>query len=191
MVIKGDAYHAFVQGLIFASKIPHHSEVFYYQKPHGGLLTKQSALDHIEIGARPVIFATTEDWNIAVTHFTWNPKGEEYYEPQAHNLKTLLSFLEDKPPHILCGDMNIPRGINPLHPQLVENYQDVIPSIYTSSLDSSLHRCGKDPEKNMLFTDFMVDYLLLQQSYTATDVKLHFGVSDHAAVVATLERTTP
>ena len=68
-------------------------------------------------------------------------------------------------------------------------YTDTIPANYTSSLDKTLHRKGDDPSRAHLFTDFMVDYLFTKPDYQASDVRLEFGISDHAAVVATISKT--
>jgi endonuclease/exonuclease/phosphatase family metal-dependent hydrolase len=50
------------------------------------------------------------------------------------------------------------------------------------------HRIGHLPEKQNLFTDYMVDYVFTQAPYTAHDVELVFDLSDHAAVVATISK---
>jgi hypothetical protein len=64
----------------------------------------------------------------------------------------------------------------------------MVPAHYRSSLDNNLHRLAEKPELAHLFTDYMVDYLLVQPPYHAHDVRLEFGVSDHAAIIATLSR---
>jgi len=80
--------------------------------------------------------------------------------------------------------MNTPRGINPSYPDLVAHYTDHIPPAYTSSLDRALHRLGTNPEKTQLFDSFMVDYLLSTPEFITNDVRLQFGLSDHAGIVA-------
>jgi exonuclease III len=125
---------------------------------------------------------------IATTHFTWTPDGEKPNDYQNSDMTKLLEYLKPVSPHCLCGDFNIPRHHNFLYNKLLEVYTDTIPSQYTSSLDPSMHKLYSNPERKHLFTDFMVDYLFTQPPYNATDVRLEFGLSDHAAVIATLKK---
>ena len=80
--------------------------------------------------------------------------------------------------------MNIPRHHNFLYEKFLEQYKDNIPAEYKSSLDKSMHLFGNDSEKNVLFTDYMVDYIFSQAPYRVQNVRLEFGISDHAAVIA-------
>lgn len=174
-------------GLLFASKDTHTATTHYYYRPEldKDLILKET-YPHIEI-SHPVIFANVQNINIAATHFTWNPNGETADSYQTHDLRALLSHLESKPPHILCGDFNIPRRINNLYNELVKHYKDEIPAEYESSLDINLHRLGKDPNNQNVFKNFMVDYLFTQPPYKASNTRLEFGVSDHAAIVTTID----
>jgi endonuclease/exonuclease/phosphatase family metal-dependent hydrolase len=128
-----------------------------------------------------------ETYTIGTTHFTWTPDGATPNTEQVTDMDALLAYITKKEPHIMCGDFNIPRNQNPLYQKLVELYTDAIPHSYASSLDATLHRHGASPDKKQLFESFMVDYVFTQPPYTAHDVRLVFGVSDHAAVVATLD----
>lgn len=128
-----------------------------------------------------------KSFTVATTHFTWTPDGELPSAEQINDMDVLLSHIETLEPHIICGDFNIPRNHNVLYKRLTERYTDSVPMTYASSLDASLHRLGSVPEKQHLFTSFMVDYIFTQPPYTACDVRLEFGLSDHAAVVATIQ----
>ena len=125
-------------------------------------------------------------YRIGTTHFTWTPDGSNPSLSQVHDMDTFLKLIKTEGPHIMCGDFNIPRGINPLYTKLTERYTDTIPHTYSSSLDKELHRCGTDPERQHMFTSFMVDYIFTQPPYTASDVHFQFGISDHAGVIATI-----
>lgn len=125
-------------------------------------------------------------FKIATTHFTWTPQGEAPSEEQVLSMKAFLEKMQNMEPHIICGDFNIPRTENVLYGELTKHYTDAVPATYASSLDPSLHTLGNTPEKRHLFESFMVDYVFTQPPYTASDVRLEFGLSDHAAVVATI-----
>ena len=128
-------------------------------------------------------------YTLLTTHLTWAPEGNIATPEQTRNLELLLEATKDERSHILCGDFNIPRHRNPLYKKITPHYTDAIPSHYESSLDKELHRLGDDPTKQNLFTDYMVDYIFTKPPYIASNVQLHFGVSDHAAVTATIEKT--
>jgi len=187
MVLRNHDGLTYESGIIFASKQAHRSEIFYYRQPTPEIVlfdthNKRESISH------PVIWATSGDFNFATTHFTWNPNGETADQNQTTDLTALLAYLQTKPPHVLCGDFNIPRNINALYQELRKAYTDNIPLDYRSSLDADHHRAGKDSSLDKLFTQFMVDYAFTQAPYVASDVRLQFGVSDHAAVVATITR---
>ena len=63
---------------------------------------------------------------------------------------------------------------------------DNIPPQYPTSIDVTLHKRGR--ERPHEFADKMVDGLFTTPGYRARDVELHFGISDHAAVTALIER---
>ncbi len=184
MTIRTQSGEVFTEGVIVASKTPQLTEVFYYHKRtpepvHYVHDDKRGTIAH------PVLFSTINTLRLATTHFTWNPVGEVADENQIHDMEALLSYLNTQPSHIFCGDLNIPRHHNHLYDLLIRHYQDAIPESYASSLDRNLHRVGSVPELSKLFDSFMVDYVFTQPPFTATDTRLQFGVSDHAAVVTT------
>ncbi len=136
-----------------------------------------------------ILVDTTIDnvtYSIGTVHFTWTPNGDIANPEQISSMASLLEYTQTLPPHILTGDFNIPRSKNILYKELIEHYTDTVPASYASSLDKSLHYAGENPELNHLFTDYLVDYIFTQPPYTARDVRLEFGISDHAGVVATI-----
>jgi exonuclease III len=185
MTIRTQDGATFTDGVLFASKEPHEATVHYYHKAMAEIVPYQTT-DKRGTIAHPVIFANVSGMYIAVTHFTWNPNGETADANQTTDLAALLTFLQTKPPHILCGDLNIPRNINTLYQTLAAHYTDHIPLEYVSSLDKNLHRVGNDENLQKLFTSFMVDYILNNSNYTVTNTRLEFGISDHAAVITTV-----
>lgn len=126
------------------------------------------------------------EYRIATTHFTWSKDGNCATPAQIAHMDSLTALMSKEPPHLLCGDFNIPRGRNPLYNNLITMYEDCIPDAVTSSLDRTFHRLGNDPEKSVLFDSFVVDYIFSQAPYSVHDVRLTFGISDHAAVVGTV-----
>jgi endonuclease/exonuclease/phosphatase family metal-dependent hydrolase len=179
--------HHYTEGIILASQHPHTTQTHYYFGSPDHIPTYNPD-DRRRNLAHVVILGQVEDFLIATTHLPAPPRGELFYEPLDTDITSLHRYLKTQPPHILCGDMNTPRGINPSHQALVANYTDAVPQTYKSSLDRTLHRLGNEPDKQHLFDTFMVDYLLTQPPYQAQHVRLQFGVSDHAAIVATLMR---
>lgn len=189
MTLRKNSEGLHSEGLILASKQPATFESFYYYQPHEELrlFDKTNARDTCAQGAIAAkILSEGNEYTVATTHFTWTPNGSTANKAQIEDMDTLISRVALMPPHVMCGDFNIPRGFNPLYEKLVSIYTDAVPAHYASSLDKDLHRLGNDADKSILFDHFMVDYLFTQQHYTATDVSLEFGISDHAAVIATI-----
>lgn len=184
----------YVDGVLLASKYPLAAQNFYYYKPTGAeipfedfdetIMRKRSWQGFIfgEILFRGQI------WRMATTHFTWTEDGADPSRSQQNDLESFLKITDDLPPHVMCGDFNIPRLHNRLYERLCTQYTDAIPRAYTSSLDPHLHRLSTDSQKRVLFTDYMVDYVFTQTPYSASNVHLEFGVSDHAAVIATIQQ---
>ena len=128
-------------------------------------------------------------FSIATTHMT-DPEDGKEDDFQTLLTEKLLISLAQKKPHCLCGDFNMPRGFNALYEEVLKHYTDTIPSHYQSSLDKNLHRLGNRTDLNApIFEKYMVDYIFTQPPYIASDVRLQFGISDHAAVIATLKKS--
>ena len=125
---------------------------------------------------------------IATTHFTWAPNGNISTDAQHMDMDAFLFHMEKYKPHVMCGDFNIPRGHNDLYDKLLIAYKDAVPELYATSLDAEFHRLRLDQDRKVLLERYMVDYILTQEPYRAEDVRLQFGVSDHAAVIATILR---
>lgn len=175
-----------LSGLAFASKSPHQTKSHYYYKSAEEITVYRSRIQ--ETIAHPVIIGTVvhkdTTYIIATTHMIVTLDGKED-EQQRVGMEKLLSILAAQPPHIVCGDFNMPRGHNTLYELVTEKYTDAIPPTYRSSLDKSLHRLGDATHLDQpIFDEYMVDYIFTQKPYTASDVRLEFGISDHAAVVA-------
>jgi endonuclease/exonuclease/phosphatase family metal-dependent hydrolase len=124
-------------------------------------------------------------YTIGTTHFTWTPDGSAS-EQQRADMRALLKILERSGEFVLTGDFNAPRG-GEIFAKLAKRYTDNIPAQYETSIDLDLHRNGKTRPHEL--KDKMVDGLFTTAGYRARDVELHFGVSDHAAVIATISKT--
>ncbi|MEZ4195323.1 MAG: endonuclease/exonuclease/phosphatase family protein [Candidatus Paceibacterota bacterium] len=186
ITLKSDDGANYEIGLLFASQHLHTAVTHYYHYPNPEGMVLADRNNIYNTVANPVILAKVKELgiNVATTHFTWSPQGEVADLNQTTSLKALLTFLKNQSPHILCGDFNIPRFQNSLYDELTKYYTDTIPKDYASSLDRERHRLGNIPTHNNLFKSFMVDYLFTQPPYKASNVRLQFGVSDHAAVLA-------
>jgi exonuclease III len=177
----------FPQGNLFASKNKYKVDVFHYHQPSDSLplFDKERVR---ETNSRGLILAQIEDFLIATTHFTWNPDEAHTSDYQVKDIRKMFDYLDKQSPHILCGDLNISRNINSLYKEeLITRYSDAVPEKYKSSLDKNLHRLGNDSNYDFIFDSYMVDYLLLKPPFEAENVRLEFGVSDHAGLVADLK----
>lgn len=168
-----------------------HTEMYYYEHEHGPLLRYDKNNPEGTI-KRGVIACTLtyngESYLILTTHFPDAPNGSIPTNAQKEALAKLIAYTNTLPPHIICGDFNLPRNENPLYEELRVLYTNAVPDEYASSLDQTYHRLKDKADARILFTHYMVDHLLLQKPYTAENVRLHFGVSDHGAIVATIKK---
>ena len=175
-------------GIMFASKLPYNSKTVYY---HGSADTvvKYGESRKDKTGSNAYILATVStlenNFLIATTHMTDTKDGHEDYF-QTKCTANLLDALSKEKPHLICGDFNMPRGYNSLYEKMTATYTDNIPPKYKSSLDKNLHRLGDKVVDQPIFDEYMVDYIFTQPPYKAKDVRLEFGISDHAAVIATI-----
>ncbi|MEK9151505.1 MAG: endonuclease/exonuclease/phosphatase family protein [Patescibacteria group bacterium] len=119
-------------------------------------------------------------YTIATTHFTWTPDGEAT-ERQRKDLPALLAVLAEYDEILFCGDMNAPRG-REIFDTIAKRYQDHIPPEYLTSLDPEFHRIKGKKHR-------MVDGLFSSQHYRAEDVRLQSGISDHMAIIATIQKS--
>jgi endonuclease/exonuclease/phosphatase family metal-dependent hydrolase len=116
-------------------------------------------------------------YRVATTHGPWTQNGDTT-DYQLTDFDAMISILEKSGQFILTGDFNAPRG-KEAFAKLAERYTDNIPAHYMTSLDQDLHRV-----KGL---QWMVDGLFTTPSYTAKNVRLISGVSDHMAIVADVE----
>ena len=141
--------------------------------------TESHALSICKLEKDNVVF------KICTTHFTWTPDGSTSDE-QLQDLEALLRVLAPLDEFVLCGDFNAPRihegKPGEIFSKLSEKYKDNIPAEYETSIDINLHRAGKLRPHEL--ADKMVDGLFTTPGYTASEVVLHSGVSDHCAIVA-------
>lgn len=177
------------EGLILATKHRAIFNSFYYYSPDAAL-QEFDKNEWRNTCAHGVLHAQIEHlgekYCIATSHFTWTPNGSEANPEQIMDMASFTKLIRELPPHIMCGDFNIPRKHNRLYAELLKLYKDEIPSHHASSLDKELHRLGKQVDKAIIFEEYMVDYIFTQPPYTVAEVRLEFGVSDHAAAVATI-----
>ncbi len=140
-------------------------------------------------GNRAVLLVSVDKdgkrYRIATTHFTWSEKGRAT-DLQREHLSRLIRLLESEKELILCGDFNLPRG-GELFGELERNYKDNIPSHYKTSVDLTLHRNRHDDSAELM--NKMVDGLFTTVGYVARDVQLVPGLSDHMAIVASVEKS--
>ena len=163
-------------------------------------LSNQSVIEKYYVGSRDTVRlddgksdvdthvllgADIEGYRILTTHFTWTQKGESTEKQKVH-AESLFAELDALGEFVLCGDFNAPRT-GETAALFIRRYTDNIPSHYETSIDISLHRAGKTNASGL--QDKMVDYLFTTPQYLAKNVSLEFGVSDHAAIIATIEKS--
>ncbi len=177
-------------GILVATKVPHTSTTHYYTSRAQKMLPHDKHDSHSK--SYPCITTTVGTGDTAMTiasvHLYDTYNGQESAE-QDESVTALLAYLATLPPHVLCGDFNMPRGYNTNYERFTAHYRDEIPATYQSSLDRDLHRAGQRTDLNApIFDIYMVDYVFSQSPYQVSDISLHFGVSDHAAVLATINK---
>ncbi len=117
-------------------------------------------------------------YTVGTTHFTWTPDGQADVN-QRRDLPALLAVVKKFPEIVFCGDFNAPRG-REIFTKIAGLYKDNIPQTYDTSIDGKLHRDGP--------LHVMVDGLFTTPHYTAKNVRLVSGVSDHCAIVADIDK---
>jgi endonuclease/exonuclease/phosphatase family metal-dependent hydrolase len=131
------------------------------------------------------------EYTFATTHFTWSMEGQ-FTQEQAQAYSSMEEVLAKLSPHVLCGDFNSPRIWQDeqqaqyeqnVFGKLAAKYQDNIPQDVTTTIDGNLHKAG-----NLQLT---VDGLFSSPEYAVSQVRVVDGVSDHQALVATVEVITP
>ena len=178
-------------GIALATKLPFSVRKVYYHGTEENLVLadgkdpgKNSAYAYI----MAKIDFNGEVYSIATTHMVDTPNGKEN-DLQILVMNKMLKCLKQEEAHCLCGDFNMPRGYNNLYEKITSYYIDSIPKHFGSSLDGNLHRARKIKLDQPIFDIYMVDYIFTQAPYEAKVEKLQFGVSDHAGVVAHIQKT--
>ncbi len=180
------------EGVLIASKhsFTYHSQYYHHMGTDGVPYLYEGRILNTSF---PYLFVTItlpnqETFSIATTHAPVTKDGHRD-QNQITAITQLLDMSSKEVPHVLCGDFNMPRGVNTLYQDMTAHYTDAIPPQYTSSLDRKLHRCGQRTTLNApIFDSYMVDYIFTKAPYTAHDVRLEFGVSDHAAVIGYIKK---
>ena len=179
-------------GVMIASQLPFTTLSNYYHGSASGIVLFDNE-NHPDTTSFVYLLADIivdgDVYRIATTHApdTKNGKEDDF---QILAMNKALKLLDHENPHVFCGDLNMPRGYNSIYKNFTEKYQDCIPQMYKSSLDKNKHRLGNKKDLNQpIFDIFMVDYIFTQVPYKASDVRLEFGVSDHAAVVCYISKS--
>lgn len=119
-------------------------------------------------------------YRIVTTHFTIT-KNAVVSDLQRANAAKMISFLDTQSDYILCGDFNTPRGAE-IYTTLATKLHDNIPADVITTLDPNLHRAGSK------IPNIVVDGLFTTPGYTASDVQVVPGISDHCAITAMIEK---
>ncbi len=183
----------FIDGLLFATKKPASVSMFCYHKPGLPVETENFNYEternptprHILVGS---VSIDGVEFVIGTTHFTWTRDGDVACAAQQEDMQKFLEYAKDLPDHIMCGDFNIPRHYNSMYQELLDVYTDEIPESHKTSLDASFHRLNQDEVKREKLDRYMVDYVFQTKGYLIHNIRLEFGLSDHAAIVAEVGR---
>jgi endonuclease/exonuclease/phosphatase family metal-dependent hydrolase len=166
---------------LFARELDDRRSIFYVGQGEPLVRFTEDKAESIERIAKMLLSVNVrhagEEYRIATTHFTWSPQGS-ITELQRSDLAKLFAALEPLQEFVLTGDFNAPRGRN-IWDTIATHYKDNIPAHYTSSIDP-MHKAGELP--------YVVDGLFTTPLYSANDVTLHSGVSDHKAITAIITK---
>jgi endonuclease/exonuclease/phosphatase family metal-dependent hydrolase len=159
----------------------------YYRRPVDRIITydhrnKRDSLSYGFVGIRLDVDGLPI--NIITTHFTWTPDGLADAD-QDEDMANMLALLAREPPHILCGDFNVPRRQNRLYGTLTERYTDHVPQEIASSIYVPFHYGRHKPGGAEKLSTLMVDYIFSTPGTCRVEaVALHGGISDHCAITA-------
>lgn len=120
-------------------------------------------------------------FKVGTTHGTWVPKGITD-DQQRESMSRLAGIMRSQEyGFVMAGDFNAPRE-GEIYKTLISeaNVADCVPRHITNSIDWKVR--GKEGP------DILVDYFFARAPYLVTDVEAHFGISDHAALSATVSR---
>ena len=171
------------------SRVPVRERGEQYYVGQAGVIPESNATELLTYNDeyRAVSWVTVEKdgtvFRVATTHFTWTPDGSASDE-QRQDMRNLMQILGTMGEFVLSGDFNAPRG-GEMFSLLSSAYTDNIPPQYKTSLDLTLHRAAR--ERGDQLANKMVDGLFATPGYTVSDVRLVDSVSDHMAIVATIQ----
>ncbi|MES2953222.1 MAG: endonuclease/exonuclease/phosphatase family protein [Patescibacteria group bacterium] len=117
-------------------------------------------------------------YRVGTTHFTWVPDGKPD-DHQRRDARKLLEHLALREEFILCGDFNTPRG-GEIWAEITRWGADAVPKECDTSIDPERHRVSG------LRT--LVDGIWSRGPYLVSNVRMQFGVSDHAALMGSVTR---
>lgn len=120
---------------------------------------------------------------VATTHLMVTHQGKAHpvqTEMAKHIIVSLKSAIKHHRNMVLCGDLNAPRE-GETWGMFAEVFTDNIPAEAVTTLDRTLHLSGM----KSTFNDFVVDGVFSHGYVYVGDVKLHFGLSDHAGILFT------
>jgi endonuclease/exonuclease/phosphatase family metal-dependent hydrolase len=166
-------------GVAILSKKPiDKTEKFYCGEEDRAYLEKPGMGTHAPI----LILAKIGEIQIGAVHFSWTADGS-VDERQRKHIGILLEYLSTKGELVLCGDFNIPRG-NEMYLKLAGTYKDNIPAEIVTTLDPKLHRANFAVPGKL---QFVVDYAWTTPGYTVSELRVVQGVSDHCALIFSID----
>lgn len=159
------------------------SEYYYFPEEGIGLESWGDAKSIRQTNAQGLVWARVhvdgDKYLIVNTHFTCTVGGV-FDDDQKQDFQKLKRILDRLGAHALAGDLNSPRGRGSWE-QFVEYYgQDNIPADVISTIDPELHR-----KKGL---ELVVDGVFAKPPYFIRDVRIVSGLSDHKAIVATIQK---
>ncbi len=181
---RSDGFKAVIGQAVF-SKLPIATQNIHYYVGDPAVIPREELPDTCGNHAVVVVEVGEEEaFRIAATHFVWSERGQAT-DLQRISMRKLLEILQPFGELVLCGDFNAPRG-GEIFSMLLETYHDNVPPQYATSLDLDLHRAGKDRPHEL--ADKMVDGMFSTPGYRVSHVRMVPGVSDHCALVATVQK---
>ncbi|MEX1120260.1 MAG: endonuclease/exonuclease/phosphatase family protein [Candidatus Paceibacterota bacterium] len=168
-------------GVAIFSKTKIQNPVAEYYSGTSSTLKEFDAKNHLDTMYRVFITGEVQKNNqvyrLGTTHFTWTPDAlsGEIDLAQKRDMEILLPILKKMGEMVFAGDFNVSRG-NPVFSLLAESFRDEVPLKYTASIDGKIHRAGP--------MELMVDGMFTTPRYSAVNVEMVCGVSDHCALVA-------
>ncbi|MDP1688562.1 MAG: endonuclease/exonuclease/phosphatase family protein [bacterium] len=184
------------QGIAVLSKLPlisKNKEYYYNGSPELLQYNDKSLETKRETIRQGIIWITVQkegvEFTIANTHFTWTPNGmTNAYQEQ--DIKELFKILDYIPNLVICGDFNTPRNINSIYKIITNRFKDCVPADVVTTLDVNKHRVRVDNKEMTRIGTYVVDYIFSTTSYEIKGVRVEYGVSDHAAVIGTIQRSS-